>query len=61
MFPSAHHDDNKGEEKSGVTELSELTTNSQLGPDAPTMSMTKEKSPSPPPTTFEGQNVDSGV
>jgi hypothetical protein len=61
MFPPTHRDDNNGEEKSGDTELSELTIDSQLGSDAPTMSMTKEKLPSPPPTTFEDQNVDSGV
>jgi hypothetical protein len=50
-----HHDDNNGEERSGDTELSKLTIESQVGSDAPTTSMTMENPSSPQPTTFEGQ------
>jgi hypothetical protein len=62
IFSPTRHDDNNinGEEKSRDTELSKLTIDSQPVLDAPTLSMTRGKPPSPP-TMLERQNVDSGV
>ena len=56
------HDGNREEERSGGVKLSklDLTVDLELG-DVSTISMTRTKSPFPPPTTmFEGQNIDSG-